>query len=134
MDPSHADEITRFVRGTLGCQCPDDVFQSIVIGQARAPDSTSSFTRLIVGDRLLIYLLQSCSAATARDTVIALARQGQAERDAKGYNRFRLVIAPLDAAADASGARAVFEDAIGRDEKAHLHVVASREIPIALAH
>ena len=61
LNPHHTDEITRFVRGTLGCQCPDEVFQSIVIGQERTADHGEPFTRLLVGDRLLIYILPTSS-------------------------------------------------------------------------
>ena len=75
MDPSHADEITRFVRGALGCQCPDDVFQSIVIAHERTPDNGAPFTRLLVGDRLLIYLVPSSSIEATPDTLAALARK-----------------------------------------------------------
>lgn len=60
------------------------------------------------------------------------ARRGRVERDAKGYNRFRLVIASRDAAAQSTAARAVFDAALGHDDKAHLHLVAGSEIPIAL--
>ena len=66
------------------------------------------------------------------DTLAALARRGRVERDAKGYNRFRLVIASRDAAAQSTAARAVFDAALGHDDKAHLHLVAGSEIPIAL--
>ena len=132
MNSHHTDEITRFVRGTLGCQCPDEVFQSIVIGRGAHADHGEPFTRLLVGDRLLIYVLPASSIDATPDTLAALARQGRVERDAKGYNRFRLVIASRDAAAQSTAARAVFDAALGHDDKAHLHLVAGSEIPIAL--
>ena len=131
MEPSQTDEITRFVRGTLGCQCPDDVFQSIVIEQQRTPDNSAPFTRLLVGNRLLIYLLRSSSTAAVPDTLAALARQGRAERDAEGYNRFRLVMVSHDPSAP-SAARSIFEHVVGHDEKAHLHVMPSEQIPMAI--
>lgn len=132
MEPSQTDEITRFVRGTLGCRCPDGVFQSIVIGEERTPDNRVPFTRLLVGDRLLIYVLPASSAAMAPNTLAVLAGQGRAERDAKGYNRFRLVVASDDPAAQAVAARAIFEHVVGHDEKAHLHLVIRGEIPMAI--
>ena len=132
MNSNHTNEIIRFVRGTLGCQCPDEVFQSIVIGQERTPDHGALFTRLLVGDRLLIYILPTSATAVVPDTLAALARQGRVERDAKGYNRFRLVIASREAAAQSTAARAVFDTVLGHDDKGHLHLVAGSEIPIAL--
>ena len=132
MNSIHTNEITRFVRGTLGCQCPDEVFQSIVIGQERTADHGEPFMRLLVGDRLLIYIVPTSATAAVPDTLAALARQGRVERDAKGYNRFRLVVASHDPAAQAAAARAIFEQAVGHDDKAHLHLVPSGEIPMAL--
>ncbi len=132
MQPSQADAITRFVRGTLGCQCPEDVFRSIVITHEHSPDNGAPFTRLLIGDRLLIYLLPTSATDATPDTLATLARQGRVERDAKGYNRFRLVVASHDPAAQATAARASFEHALGHDDKTHLHLVPSGEIPMAL--
>ena len=132
LNPHHTDEITRFVRGTLGCQCPDEVFQSIVIGQERASNNGAPFTRLLVGDRLLIYVLSASSIDATPDTLAALARQGRTERDDKGYNRFRLVVVSHDPAAQAAAARATFEHAVGDDDKMHLHLVTSGAIPMPL--
>ena len=50
--------LEHFVRGTLGCKCPDVVFQSITI------DRADSHTRLVVGNRLLIYVFESSSGKT----------------------------------------------------------------------
>ena len=98
-----------------------------------APSNNGApFTRLLVGDRLLIYIVPTSATAAVPDTLAALARRGRVERDAKGYNRFRLVIASRDAAAQSTAARAVFDAALGHDDKAHLHLVAGSEIPIAL--
>ena len=117
--------------------CPDAVFRSIGIAHEHTPDDGTPFTRLLVGDRLLIYLVQSCARAATPDTLTALARQGRAERDAKPRVHdplpaaFRLVLVSHDPAADAA-ARTTFETTLGHDDKAHLHVVPSAEIPLDL--
>ena len=132
MDPSHVDEITRFVRGTLGCQCPDDVFRSIVIGQERTPDDGAPFTRLLVGDRLLIYIHETQPAKATTATVSKLATQGRTERDDKQYNRFRLVIVADDPTELLTAAQSSFADVAGTDDRAHLHVLATHQLPHAL--
>ncbi len=50
------EEIERFVRGELGCGCPDEVFQHIILGAGEAGPGKVSFSRLVVGERLLIYV------------------------------------------------------------------------------
>ena len=132
MDPLHTDEITRFVRGTLGCQCPDDVFQSIVIGPQRTPDNGAPFTRLLVGNRLLIYIHEAQPAGATTATVSRLAQRGLTERDAKQYNRFRLVIVADDPTELLPAARSSFASVAGTDDRAHLHILATDQLPHAL--
>ncbi len=132
MDPLHTDEITRFVRGTLGCRCPDDVFQSIVIGPQRTPDDGAPFTRLLVGNRLLIYIHEAQPAGATTATVSRLAQRGLTERDAKQYNRFRLVIVADDPTQVLDDARTSFAGVVGDDQRAHLHILATNQLPHAL--
>jgi hypothetical protein len=132
LEPSQTDEITRFVRGTLGCQCPDDVFESIVIGRERTPDNSALFTRLLVGNRLLVYIHETQPAKATAAAVSKLATQGRTERDAKQYHRYRLVIVsahPTEVLDDASTS---FTSAAGDDNRAHLHVLATDQLPDAL--
>ena len=132
LNPHHADEITRFVRGTLGCQCPDEVFQSIVITHERTPNNGAPFTRLLVGDRLLIYLLPASSTDATPDTLAALARKVGPS-----------VTTRATTASDWSSCRTIprlktpprarpSSSALGHDDKAHLHLVTSAGIPMAL--
>jgi hypothetical protein len=132
LNPHHTDEITRFVRGTLGCQCPDDVFQSIVIGQERSSNNGAPFTRLLVGDRLLIYIHETQPAGATTATVSRLAQRGLTERDAKQYNRFRLVIVADDPTEFLTAARSSFASVTGTDDRAHLHILATHQLPHAL--
>ena len=132
MDPLHTDEITRFVRGTLGCQCPDDVFQSIVIGPQRTPDNGAPFTRLLVGNRLLIYIHETRTAKATTAAVSKLATQGRTERDDKQYNRFRLVIVADDPTELLPAARSSFASVAGTDDRAHLHILTTDQLPHAL--
>lgn len=130
MDPVDRQSLEEFVRGTLGCQCPDEVFRSISLDHQRAPGCAWPFARLAVGDRLLIYVLEAQALTTA--AVSALASQGRAERDAKGYNRFRLVIASDTPARLIDAARAGFARVADEDDRAHLHLLASDQLPDVL--
>jgi hypothetical protein len=132
LEPSQTDTITRFVRGTLGCQCPDDVFQSIVIGPQHAPDNGAPFTRLLVGNRLLIYILETRTAKATAAAVSMLVTLGRTERDDKQYNRFRLVIVVDDPTEFLPAARSSFASVAGTDDRAHLHILTTDQLPHAL--
>ena len=92
--------LEHFVRGTLGCKCPDEVFRSIAI------DHADSHTRLVIGNRLLIYVYESLSGETQGTALARLAKLGLTDRNAARLNRLRMVIAspqPELALADAEG-------------------------------
>ncbi len=119
MNPDTAAFARRFVRDVLGCTCPDEVLERIEID--RRPGDPP-LTRIRVGGRLLIYLLAPPVPERAEGIVTRLLAEGLAERDAGGYNRFRLVLA----AEAPAGLRAAAEAAFGStrpDERTHLHVV-----------
>jgi hypothetical protein len=49
-------DIKHFVRDTLGCTCPDDVFDKIELQEA----NNNQVKKINIGDKLLIYILQNC--------------------------------------------------------------------------
>jgi hypothetical protein len=108
-----------FVRDTLGCTCPETVFDVVRRGE-RALGSGASFIRLVIGDRLLVYLV-GAGAGTAR--VVELAAAGPRDRDASGLHRFRLVVGLPAGAAQAGELADGFAAAVAGDPKAHLHCV-----------
>ena len=121
--------IEHFVRGTLGCQCPEEVFQSISIDRVGTADDATSCTRLLVGNRLLIYVLDAASFGLAESALADLVARGRRERDARGYNRFRLVIACDEPASASTGFQNAFNEAAGDDERAHLHCLPRALLP-----
>jgi hypothetical protein len=132
MTPADRQSIEHFVRGTLGCKCPDDVFESIKILRAPTPTAATPHTRLVIGERLLIDVVEAQAVKAAGTTVTRLARKGLADRDAQHYNRYRLVVAsdhPTQLLADA---KASFASAAGDDPRAHLHILATDQLPDAL--
>ena len=132
MNPADRQSIEHFVRTTLGCKCPDEVFESIVLEPAPTSRDALPHTRLVIGNRLLICIHETQPAKTTTAAVSNLAQQGLAERDAKHYNRFRLVLASTHPTQLLDDARASFASVAGDDPRAHLHVLATEQLPHAL--
>ena len=132
---SHADRdsIERFVRGTLGCGCPDEVFEHLAVSRLPPIAGRPPIVQLQVGSRLLIHVVATPGDAGNDSWIEQLASSGRATRDRHGYNRFRLVIASPVPSAPARELEERFARAIVGDEKAHLHVVDSGELPAGLA-
>jgi hypothetical protein len=121
--PVDQTAIEHFVRVTLGCRCPDEVFRSMDLERISNTDGPTVHRRLIIGNRLLIYVLD-CSATESimtRAAVAALARRGVIERDALGLNRFRLVVV-------SSHVEGLW-NLEPPDDRAHLHVVEPVRVP-----
>jgi hypothetical protein len=131
---THPDRVSieHFVRSTLGCGCPDEVFQSIVISHLPAAAGHPPIVQLLVGSRLLIHVAASPPGSPADGWIEQLVANGRAIRDRHGYNRFRLVIAspaPLRSVRDIEER---FARAVVGDEKAHLHWVGHEQLPAGL--
>jgi hypothetical protein len=89
--------IKDFVRETLGCQCPDSVFDIIEYSNNKLLDGNSLIGDTVnVGNRLLIYIIHTNEPSQILDNLTDLVRSGLAERNSKGFNRFRLVVATDD--------------------------------------
>jgi hypothetical protein len=125
-------DIDRLVRGTLGCGCPDEVFHRIEVGSLALPGGCGLVTRLLIGDRLLVYVAVPTLAPAFRQRLAALAQQGRRERDHLGLNRFRLVLVAYGADLQETAAREAFQEVLGGDDRAHVHVVPRHELPLSL--
>jgi len=132
MQPTDTQSIERFVRGTLGCKCPEAVFKAITISREQDPATETPYTRLLVGDRLLIYVLDARHTKKPSAAVSTLAARGRAERDTGQLNRFRLVLATAHPTQILADAQTTFADAPGHDDRTHLHVIATDQLPDTL--
>ena len=130
MNANDTTAIERFVRGTLGCQCPDEVFRHVEVGPLPLPAGRGTGRRLVIGDRLLIHIVEAPERLDAPDWLERLAAAGRDERDGRGYNRFRLVVATPTAAGDPSALEGRFTRVLGADDRAHLHVLPADLLPI----
>jgi hypothetical protein len=135
MSTAPPSDIERFVRGTLGCGCPDEVFRSVTIDRQPASAGRPALTELRVGSRLLIRIVAAPDHAAAAGWLERLAADGRGARDLHGYNRFRLVVvAPSQEAAPGGldGLAARFAGATAGDDRTHLHLLAEDQLPAAL--
>lgn len=116
------DKVISFVKGTLGCNCPDEVFEHIecLDGFMLAGDVELMY-RMDIGNRLLVYVVRADGVGFVEDNLDRIFRSGIADRDTKGFNRFRLAVVTDDENIKAE-AESVFES-MEKDDKAHLHVV-----------
>jgi hypothetical protein len=121
-----------FVRGTLGCGCPDEVFEQVIISHLPGVAGRPPIVQLLVGSRLLIHVAHPPVGQAVDGWVEQLVANGRAARDRHGYNRFRLVIASATPPAAVREIQERFARAILGDRKAHLHFVAGDQLPAGL--
>jgi hypothetical protein len=124
-----AKAIELFVRGTLGCRCPEEVFSDITIAHERNTDSGVTYTRLVLGNRLLVYVLDAQHSSALRADVAMLTTRGCADRNSNHLNRFRLVLTADRLRETQAEVDTTFSAAAGHDDHAHLHVVATDQLP-----
>ncbi len=120
-------ELTNFVRNTLGCACPDEVFERIEYEDGGDGEDRRPCLTIRIGGRLLIALWKIEDAAPLETGLPALLNAGKSERDRRGMNRFRLVIATDAPGTVGPPARAIFSNHAEKDDKIHLHVVSRQD-------
>lgn len=114
------EKIKAFVQQVLGCGCAEEVFNLIETSQVWVEDVDC--LRINVGNRLLVYLIDTDDAVLVDSELGNLVARGVEDRDRNGFNRFRLVIAAERVKQLERNAKKAFK-AIGPDDKVHLHVV-----------
>jgi len=108
----------RLVRGRLGCDCPDSVFEHYRI-RIRM-EGPAPMVQLIMGGKLLVWIMDAGDALSLERTVHEILEMGLRERDRRVLNRFRLVVVgKIDPASTDAFARA----AESLDPRVHFHVV-----------
>jgi hypothetical protein len=113
--------LRHFIQEVLGCGCPEEVFRRIEIREL-SRDGVP-LTRIEVGGRLLVEVFDTDNAPQAAERLPGWVAAAVAERDARGFNRARLVIATARQDQMQAPAQAVFAAIPGRDDHTHLHVV-----------
>jgi len=118
-------EIKRFVQETLGCSCPEEVFNKI--DYQKEIDSISG-RKVTVGDRLLIYIIHMERKYNIQGVINSALQQGVEERGRKGLIRFRLVLATSHPDELRSRAERAFDSSGYKDKKTHLHIVNESDV------
>lgn len=122
--------IEEFVRGPLGCNCPAKVFERIDVEDKPSYFEDLSANQLIeIGGLLIVLVLKVESWEPTQSDLESIFKRGIKMRDAKGFNRFRLVVATPDADNARQSLNKHFETFSGIDEKIHLHVVTPEQLP-----
>jgi len=125
-------EIERFVKGTLGCSCPAEVFRQVELETATEPRGTGLMTRLVIGRKLLVYLAVPSASTQFPKQLVDLARHGRRERDERSLNRFRLVLVSYGCAATEKRVREAMDAMLEGDDRAQVHVVPRTDVPTLL--
>lgn len=128
------EKIKTFVKHTLGCACPEEVFKYIDCKQnIKLNDDISLNSKINIGNGLLIYVVEADNPDFITINLPLLVHAGKKERDSLRFNRLRLVIATNKIDKIKEIANSVFEAIKNRDEKVHLHVIHKKDLSLLLA-
>ncbi len=123
-------DLVRFIRHTLGCGCPPEVFASIDVrlhpGELAGVPIEASID---VGSRLLVLVLGGGAFARFERSLPDVLSRSRAMRDEGGFSRVRLVIVPAPGEGTAGGLQQQLRRTAGGDDRLHLHVIQSESLP-----
>lgn len=120
------ERVKRFAIDVLGCGCDNSVFNRIDHDRNyRLPSGITLSSRILIGARLLIYVIDRDFASPADLKSVVL--DGLEERNSRGYNRLRVVLTTDSPESDLQKYSRIFNEIPSRDEKTHLHVIRRSE-------
>lgn len=122
--------IEEFVRGPLGCNCGAKVFERIEVEEKPSDFEDLSASQLIgIGGILLVLVLNVDAWESTQTNLESIFKRGIETREAKSFNRFRLVVATPQADKARQALTQHFETFSEMDEKIHLHIVTPDQLP-----
>lgn len=123
-------QVEDFVRKSLGCNCPQEVFEYIDNQSSVKIDENIILDYEInIGNRLLIFAAGIDKIDSLETVIIKLIQTGMKKRNEKKFNRFRLVLLTTGINDIAEKAQEIFNSVIS-DEKIHLHIIDKADFPI----
>jgi len=122
------ENIIAFVKRTLGCNCPEEVFSTLNCQSDISCNGLVLDLKINVGNRLLIYVITVNDPDSLVRILPVLVTAGKRERDGAGFNRVRLVLAADDISTIEKEAVKIFSS-LNKDEKVHLHTLPGKSIP-----
>ena len=120
-------QIKDFVRRTLGCGCPEEVFSDINLTLSESLSDRPAMKRLLIGRRLLIILLP-CLESAIPSCLPQLVQEVRKERDDMGYNRVRIVLSLPQPSQIQPSAGLLFPTLAGVDDRMHLHILHTDDV------
>jgi hypothetical protein len=119
--------VRAFVRQSLGCGCPESVFDHVVVGYPAVFEAVADETaevQLLVGKRLLISIVDLNGVRPADAFLERALRKGKDLRDRYALNRFRLVLVgePVEYPLEH------WQKRFCKDDRLHLHVLRKSEV------
>ncbi len=111
-------EVIGLIQGILGCGCPMEVFEDIQKEMIKTDHM--AMLQLILGNRLLVWIVDAMKMGRPDDSISKLLEQGRLERDRRNLNRFRLVVVGGFSERVAKGLQALSET---EHDRVHLHVL-----------
>ena len=121
------EELKAFVRNTMGCGCPDEVFLHMECRSDTKIEGVPLRARIDVGNRLLIYVYKWDLSGSLQEILPRLVDMGTRERDELGFNRFRLAIA-VESPGDLEDAEMLFKS-VAKDDQVYLHIIPEKIFP-----
>jgi hypothetical protein len=118
-------ELKKFIRYTLGCGCPEEVFNKI---EYENKQGEAWQGRINVGDRLLVYIVNVGPENDLSQKITLAMEAGVTERNNKKFNRFRLVVVTSNHYKISELAEKTFCESTLFDEKTHLHLLSEDAI------
>ena len=122
--------IKRFIRDSLGCTCPEEVFKSISL--EKDPGYTARLKAeylLIIGNKLLVYVIEPDDWRLVVSNLKQIFEWGKTKRDTTGLNRFRLVVSTPEFQSAQNTLVQSMETLPGLDGRLHLHVIPPQILP-----
>ena len=117
------ENLKAFVKNTLGCGCPEKVFEKIDVSKLLIVEHGKEMTRIVVGETLLIYIIRPEPSGDFVDSVESIGLIGKTDRDTNNYNRFRLVVSGIEDDAQQAKVSERFSKSFNTDDKMHIHFV-----------
>lgn len=122
-EASNTEALKVFIKDSLGCGCPDKVFEKIDVDKYAVKGYSSELSRIVVGDTLLIYIARPSELKSFDDSIEVICAAGKSDRDINKYNRFRLVVVTQETDTSRESISDRFMQKSGADEKMHIHFV-----------
>lgn len=127
--PAMSQVIKEFVRQTLGCDCPQEVFNFIDCQRiVKIDENTKPDYQINIGNRLLIFVVMIDKTDSLKKIIPNLVQAGIKKRNENKFNRFRLVLLTTKTNDTAQQAKVIF-NSILTDDKTHLHIIDVNDFP-----